>query len=81
MQVFDETEGNWAMHLSGAQHLLRRLSLIRDGNSSSEFLYTWFLYHEVLGEFIDPLKYYPDGPASLQLKSHLHFDTSLVSHL
>ncbi|KAK9421518.1 putative Fungal-specific transcription factor domain-containing protein [Seiridium unicorne] len=76
--VFDETEGNWDLHLNGAKNILRRLMIIHDGYPRSSFLYTWFLYHEVLGEFKSPLQFYPDGPVSLQLRDELAFDTSLI---
>ncbi|KAH6652945.1 fungal-specific transcription factor domain-containing protein [Truncatella angustata] len=76
--VFDESEGHWALHLKGANAVLHKLMSIRNGYPESTFLYTWFLYHEVLGEFGDPQSYYPEGPTSLQLKDDLQFDTSLI---
>ncbi|KAK6209288.1 hypothetical protein LQW54_006392 [Pestalotiopsis sp. IQ-011] len=76
--VFDETEGHWALHLNGAKNILHRLMSFRDGYPRSTFLYTWFLYHEVLGEFIDPAQYYPGGPASLQARAHLDMDPTMI---
>lgn len=43
------------------------------------FLFTWFLYHEVLGGFSRPHEYGPEGPASLRLLNDSNFDKSLVS--
>ncbi|KAL7622818.1 hypothetical protein AAE478_006497 [Parahypoxylon ruwenzoriense] len=47
--VFDETEGNWSLHLFGAQNILHKLAAIHGGPLKYRFLYTWFLYHEILG--------------------------------
>lgn len=79
--MFDETEGNWSLHLYGAKNILSRLAQIRGGYIRYGFLYTWFLYHEILGEFSNPLQYYPDGPTSLRLGSDTSFDPSLVGFL
>ncbi|KAJ2979445.1 hypothetical protein NUW58_g7196 [Xylaria curta] len=76
--VFDETEGNWSVHLYGAQKILHQLASIYGGHLAYRFLYTWFLYHEVLGGFSQPLKQWPYGPASLRLLHDTHFDTSLI---
>ncbi|GAP85805.1 putative acriflavine sensitivity control protein acr-2 [Rosellinia necatrix] len=76
--VFDETEGNWGVHLSGAQKILHRLANIHGGYLAYRFLYTWFLYHEVLGGFSQPLDQWPDGPVSLQLLRDTDFDTSMI---
>ncbi|CAM1511034.1 Fc.00g085470.m01.CDS01 [Cosmosporella sp. VM-42] len=50
--VFDEREGNWHVHLNGARTILR--GLVSKSRSVSDFLLTWFLYHEVLGCFTQP---------------------------
>ncbi|KAI0017027.1 fungal-specific transcription factor domain-containing protein [Xylariomycetidae sp. FL0641] len=76
--VFDETEGNWNLHLLGAQHFLHQLAQIRGGRLTYGFLYTWFLYHEILGGFSQPLQQGPDGPASLRLLHDTNFDKSLI---
>ncbi|KAI0967365.1 fungal-specific transcription factor domain-containing protein [Xylaria arbuscula] len=76
--VFDETEGNWSLHLYGAQKILHQLASIHGGYLAYGFLYTWFLYHEVLGGFSQPLKQWPHGPASLQLLRDAHFDTTKI---
>lgn len=80
-QVFDETEGNWSMHLYGAQKILHRLASIHGGYLTYSFLYTWFLYHEVLGGFSHPEQQYPHGPASIQLLRDARFDTTVVWRL
>ncbi|KAI3326138.1 fungal-specific transcription factor domain-containing protein [Xylariaceae sp. AK1471] len=76
--VFDETEGNWSLHLYGAQKILHQLASIHGGHLAYTFLYTWFLYHEVLGGFSQPLKQWPHGPASFQLLHDTNFDTSMI---
>ncbi|KAI1823435.1 fungal-specific transcription factor domain-containing protein [Xylaria intraflava] len=76
--VFDETEGHWGLHLYGAQKILHQLAALRGGHLAYSFLYTWFLYHEVLGGFSQPLKQWPHGPASLQLLQDTNFDTSMI---
>ncbi|KAI0908170.1 fungal-specific transcription factor domain-containing protein [Ustulina deusta] len=76
--VFDETEGNWSLHLYGAQKILHQLASIHGGHLAYRFLYTWFLYHEVLGGFSQPLKQWPHGPASLRLLQDSRFDTSMI---
>ncbi|KAI8629940.1 fungal-specific transcription factor domain-containing protein [Xylariaceae sp. FL1651] len=76
--VFDESEGNWSLHLYGAQKILHQLASIHGGHLAYRFLYTWFLYHEILGGFSQPLKQWPHGPASLQLLRDANFDTSII---
>lgn len=76
--VFDETEGNWNLHLYGAQNILRKLAAIHGGQLKYSFLYTWFLYHEILGGFSQPLQCGSKGPASLQLLYDTSFDKSLI---
>ncbi|KAI0454353.1 fungal-specific transcription factor domain-containing protein [Xylaria acuta] len=76
--VFDETEGNWSLHLYGAQKILHQLASIHSGQLAYKFLYTWFLYHEVLGGFSQPLRQWPHGPASLRLLRDTRFDTSMI---
>ncbi|OTB01427.1 hypothetical protein M426DRAFT_219294 [Hypoxylon sp. CI-4A] len=76
--VFDETEGNWNLHLQGAQTILRKLASIHGGHLNYVFLHTWFLYHEILGCFSQPSQYGLDGPASLKLLYDTNFDKSLI---
>ncbi|KAI1750854.1 fungal-specific transcription factor domain-containing protein [Xylaria castorea] len=76
--VFDESEGNWSLHLYGAQKILHQLASIHSGYLDYKFLYTWFLYHEVLGGFSQPLRQWPHGPASLRLLRDTQFDTSMI---
>ncbi|KAI1178114.1 fungal-specific transcription factor domain-containing protein [Nemania sp. FL0916] len=76
--VFDETEGNWSVHLYGAQKLLHQLAGIHGGQLAYRFLYTWFLYHEVLGGFSQPLAQWPHGPASLQFLHDTDFNRSMI---
>ncbi|KAI0601329.1 fungal-specific transcription factor domain-containing protein [Biscogniauxia sp. FL1348] len=76
--VFDETEGNWSLHLYGAQNMLHELATMHGGRLAYGFLYTWFLYHEILGGFSQPLQQWPDGPASIRLLRDTNFDRSLI---
>lgn len=80
-KVFDETDGNWSVHMHGAQGILRllyHLASMRGRQLEYNFLFTWFLYHEVLGEFSQPLLYGDQGPSSFQLLNGSNFDKSLV---
>lgn len=76
--VFDETEGNWNVHLNGAKDILRELASLQGGFSKYRFLYTWFLYHEILGCFSNPERHGLYGPASFQLAPHVDPDSSLI---
>lgn len=58
--------------------MLHQLASIHGGHLAYRFLYTWFLYHEVLGGFSQPLRHWPHGPASLRLLHDTRFDTSMV---
>ncbi|ORY68814.1 fungal-specific transcription factor domain-containing protein [Pseudomassariella vexata] len=76
--VFDETEGNWYLHLNGAKNILCQLAGVRGSLLKYGFLYTWFLYHEILGCFVDPLRQGKDGPASIRLRRDMLFDPSII---
>ncbi|KAK5989549.1 hypothetical protein PT974_11076 [Cladobotryum mycophilum] len=52
--VFDETEGNWTMHLDGAKHMLSKVYRNHKQRTQGDFFFTWFLYHEVLACFTQP---------------------------
>ncbi|KAK7755945.1 hypothetical protein SLS62_001887 [Diatrype stigma] len=80
-EVFDETDGHWGLHLQGAQQILSELyqvATIRGKRLEYNFLFTWFLYHEVLGEFSRPLLYEGLRPASLRLLNDSNFDKSMI---
>ncbi|KAK8089901.1 hypothetical protein PG997_004862 [Apiospora hydei] len=76
--VFDETEGNWNMHLNGAKNMLNQLSITGGNQFRHCFLYTWFLYHEVLGCFSNPHLYGTHGPSSLQGGRDLGLDKTII---
>ncbi|KAK8042219.1 hypothetical protein PG993_006742 [Apiospora rasikravindrae] len=76
--VFDETEGNWNMHLNGAKNMLNQLTITGGNQFRHCFLYTWFLYHEVLGCFSNPHLYGTHGPSSLQGGRDLGLDKSII---
>jgi hypothetical protein len=77
--VFDESEGNWTLHLNGAQTILHQLVLFQGDPLQYKFLYTWFLYHEILGAFSQPVPQESSGRASLQLLYNSDFDRTVVS--
>ncbi|KAM0481983.1 hypothetical protein ACHAPX_003317 [Trichoderma viride] len=54
--VFDETDGNWTTHLDGAKYMLEGLYPEHRRHIKADFLFTWFLYHEVLACFSQPLR-------------------------
>ncbi|KAK7969425.1 N-terminal fungal transcription regulatory domain-containing protein [Apiospora saccharicola] len=76
--VFDETEGNWNVHLNGAKNMLNQLTVSGGDQYRNYFLYTWFLYHEVLGCFSNPLQYGVHGPSSLQGGRDLGLDKTII---
>lgn len=53
--MFDESEGHFSVHLDGAKHMLGKLSTSKAFHPS-DFLLTWYLYHEVMGAFSNPLR-------------------------
>jgi hypothetical protein len=76
--VFDESEGNWTLHLNGAQTILHQLVLFQGDPLQYKFLYTWFLYHEILGAFSQPVPQESSGRASLQLLYNSDFDRTVI---
>lgn len=77
-QVFDEAEGYWHLHLNGARNLIHRAAKVHGGRLDYSFLYTWFLYHEVLGAFSQPPRRRLEGPTSLELIQGSDFDNAIV---
>jgi hypothetical protein len=65
--------------MKGAQNLLTHLATMHGGHLKYSFLNLWFLYHEVMGEFSQPLLRDANGSVSLQLLHNAGFDTSIVS--
>ncbi|KAF5679896.1 hypothetical protein FDENT_8610 [Fusarium denticulatum] len=53
-QVFDKEEHNWHIHLKGAKEIIRRQRSTDTPDLSSDFLLTWWLYHDVLAAFNHP---------------------------
>ncbi|KAF5638736.1 uncharacterized protein FTJAE_5123 [Fusarium tjaetaba] len=51
--VFDREEHNWHIHLKGAKEIIRQQRTNTPG-SNSDFLLTWWLYHDVLAAFNHP---------------------------
>ncbi|KFA75587.1 hypothetical protein S40288_10931 [Stachybotrys chartarum IBT 40288] len=76
--VFDETEGNWHLHLDGAKNMLQRLTANGKLGIQSSFVFTWFLYHEVFGCFTQPFRKLHESFDPLQLLGGLDVDTSLI---
>lgn len=58
--------------------MLNQLTISGGNQYRNCFLYTWFLYHEVLGCFSNPLQYGVDGPTSLQGGRDLGLDKTIV---
>ncbi|QGI68346.1 uncharacterized protein FFB20_05500 [Fusarium fujikuroi] len=62
--VFDREEHNWHIHLNGAKEIIRRQCTDTPG-SSSDFLLTWWLYHDVLAAFNYPSWRLNESPGSV----------------
>ncbi|KAH7322936.1 fungal-specific transcription factor domain-containing protein [Stachybotrys elegans] len=76
--VFDETEGNWHLHLDGAKNMLRRLDVEGSHSLQSSFVLTWFLYHEVFGCFTQPFRRLSEEFDPLELLDGLDHDPCLI---
>lgn len=77
-QVFDESEGNWILHINGSRTLLHQQADKKGGNLDYNFLNTWFLYHEILGSFSSPHKHQYHGSSSFDLIRGNDFDKRVV---
>ncbi|KAI1015282.1 hypothetical protein LB504_011140 [Fusarium proliferatum] len=77
--VFDREEHNWHIHLNGAKELIRRQCTDTPG-SSSDFLLTWWLYHDVLAAFKYPSWRLNESPSSASMTALCAFsgDKSLI---
>jgi hypothetical protein len=82
-QVFDREEHNWHIHLNGAKEIIRRQRFIDTPDPSSDFLLTWWLYHDVLAAFNHPSWRRNESPGSVSPSALQDFsgDKSLVSTL
>lgn len=80
-QVFDETDGTWHTHLNGARYMLRKLAASHEARVESNFLLTWFLYHEVLACFTHPHREKRHELDLVQLLDGLDLDKTMVSPL
>lgn len=80
-QVFDREEHNWHIHLNGAKEIIRRQRFTDTPGSSSDFLLTWWLYHDVLAAFNHPSCRLNESPGSVSTSALDAFsgDKSLVS--
>ncbi|PSR90869.1 fungal-specific transcription factor domain-domain-containing protein [Coniella lustricola] len=76
--VFDESEGNWDIHLDGSRDLLHTHAKLKGSPLEYNFLNTWFLYHEILGAFSQPHKHQYEGTASLELIKGNELDKTLI---
>ncbi|KAF5599595.1 hypothetical protein FPANT_3287 [Fusarium pseudoanthophilum] len=54
MSVFDKEEHNWHIHLNGANEIIRQQRFTDTPGSGSDFLLTWWSYHDVLAAFNHP---------------------------
>lgn len=80
VQVFDETEGNWYSYLNGSKAIFHHLSTVSKKKPNCQFLYTWLIYHEVLGAFSQPLQLLKHNLSSMDLFTDDSFDSSIVSN-
>lgn len=60
---------------------MHRYANMRGGQLDYNFLSTWFLYHEILGSFSQPLKHQYAGTSSLDLVKETCYDKTLVCPL
>src|SRR5687768_6360805 len=67
------------MHLDGARFMLQRLAASHSPRFKSSFLLTWFLYHEVLACFTQPLRENPQELDLLQLLEGAEGNKTIVS--
>ncbi|RKL32841.1 hypothetical protein BFJ72_g10341 [Fusarium proliferatum] len=74
-QVFDREEHNWHIHLNGAKEIIRRQCTDTPG-SSSDFLLTWWLYHDVLAAFNHPSWRLNESPGSVSTSALCAFSGS-----
>ncbi|KAI7771177.1 hypothetical protein LZL87_013463 [Fusarium oxysporum] len=80
MSVFDREEHNWHIHLNGAKEIIRRQRFTDTPGSSSDFLLTWWLYHDVLAAFNHPSWRLNESPGSVSTPALYTFsgDNSLI---
>ncbi|KAL2204507.1 hypothetical protein CC79DRAFT_1313010 [Sarocladium strictum] len=76
--VFDETEGGWHLHLDGARFMLQNLASSYKNRFRPGFLLTWFLHHEVLACFTQPLRENPQELDLLQLLRSTEGDKTII---
>lgn len=55
LQVFDESETDWLVHLTGARRILALLKDRELHSTALSFLSSLFYYHYVLGDFVRPV--------------------------
>ncbi|KAH7247133.1 fungal-specific transcription factor domain-containing protein [Fusarium solani] len=78
--VFDETDSHWLTHLNGAKSMLQKLYPDHKKHIKADFLFTWFLYHEVLACFAQPLRQANNCLDVLLLLKTSDCDSTLVGH-
>ncbi|KAL9564232.1 hypothetical protein ACKAV7_011423 [Fusarium commune] len=78
--VFDREEHNWHIHLNGAKEIIRRQHFTNTPGSNSDFLLTWWLYHDVLAAFNHPSWRLNESPGSVSTPALYTFsgDNSLI---
>lgn len=59
--------------------MFHHLSTVSGGKLRYQFLYTWLIYHEVLGAFSQPLHLIQHGTSSIDLLADDSFDKTAVS--
>lgn len=68
------------MHLDGAKYMIQKLMSDGGDYQPSTFVFTWYLYHEVLGCFTQPLRERTHNLDILASLAQLECDTTEVSH-
>ncbi|KAI9163791.1 transcriptional regulatory protein [Paramyrothecium foliicola] len=74
--VFDDRDGNWHTHLDGAKWLINVLCQTKA--LQTEFLLTWFMYHEVMGCFTQPSRQLPSWLSPRVTLEYLEFDMTRI---
>ncbi|VUC24872.1 unnamed protein product [Clonostachys rosea] len=80
IQVFDNDDGNWHVHLQGSRGLVQ-LSATNQHRDPSSFLLTWLLYYEVLGNFSHPSHASSYDVGAICIQGSRLEDNYIIGHL
>ncbi|KAI9166376.1 Transcriptional regulatory moc3 [Paramyrothecium foliicola] len=76
--VFDEAEGHFHVHLSGAQSIVHGMLTRNQSRLQCQFLLNWFLYYAILGQCTQQSWSKPQDSISLLLKAALPSDCASI---